>query len=302
METHAIIKNSVKVYPTRLKIYEYKSPYLKKKPGTKPADEWTDIHLYHRYVVDKAFSDPPQSPQLPKTYMQLALPYNAQYKRFLDALSREQKVQISHDDIIKRMHSIDVSLKRTKQNIFDILECNDFDLFVTFSFGKDHYDIKKCKQRMQKWIENQQFWHKTNGFQPFTYMLIPEYHKDKRAIHFHAMINGYRNTLRKSVHPRTGRQVIQKGKKIYNIPSYTAGFTNASFIKNKEATSRYIAKYVTKDIILLPNQKRYWCSRSLKRPLRLYNEDLNGLDMDLIFEDRKVAISVSRDTIRSQQK
>ena len=63
-----------------------------------------------------------------------------------------------------------------------------------------------------------------------------------------------------------------------------------SKIKNQDAVSVYISKYITKDLIDIKNKKRYWCSKSLKLPkLEYFETDLNDLknyisNYNLIYE------------------
>jgi len=195
------------------------------------------------------------------------------------------------------MHSQDVSQRRTKQNIVDYVLCNDFDMFVTFSFAQDRYDIDKCKKDLMNWIKNAQQWHRDNGYKPFSYILVPEFHKDKKAIHFHGLFNNFLQHIKQSKNPKTGKPVVQKGKMVFNIPSYTLGFTNVTYIKNKEATARYVTKYITKDIMDIPNSKRYWASRDLKKPTRLYNQELSQIQLDELYRGDNFTISQSTDKL-----
>lgn len=288
-ETHIFVKNIVKVYPNRIRVVEYEKGFYKKLDNINPADEWLDRDQYHQHLIQKAFSlqEPEQKPNV----VQIPMPHARGFKYFQQQQSNKL---IEHPSvaILARMHSLNVSMRRTKLNIVDIIACNDFDMFVTFSFGKDHYDIEKCKQKMSKWLNNQQQKHKKTG-EPFGYLIVPEFHKDKKAIHFHALLNKYRGRIVKSKHPKTGRQIVQKGKAIFNLAEYNYGFTNMSFIVNKEATARYVTKYVTKDIIDLKGQRRYWFSRGLKKPEKLYNEDLGDIELETVYEGEGFTISRS---------
>jgi hypothetical protein len=154
---------------------------------------------------------------------------------------------------------IDDSLRRTKTAIADITICNDFDLFVTFTFKKDRYDIQKTKNKMSKWLKNQRELHGK-----FDYVIVPEFHKDKKAIHFHALFKGYKGKLHKT-------KIVQKGRPIYNITSYKLGFSTAAKIDNVEKVSSYVRKYITKDMPQFPGKKHYWVSNQLKRPITQRN-------------------------------
>jgi len=293
------VKNMVKVYPDRLKIFEYRIGYHKKDPNLLPIDEWYDSHQYHQKVVRDFFHSDDVVPAEVTHFEQVPMPHAREYKRFLATQDARMGVMARNElqATIRRLELLEKSMKRTKSNIFDYISCNDFDMFITFSFAHDRYDIDLCKKRLMKWLNNQQIIHKQKGYEKFGYILIPEFHKDKKAIHFHGLFRNYRGEIVKSVNPKTGKQVVQKGKPIFNVKSYELGFTNLSYIVNKEATGRYVTKYVTKDIIELPGQKRYWASRDLKKPEKLYNEDLSNIERSILFEgDVYTVSSASRKT------
>lgn len=157
------------------------------------------------------------------------------------------------------------SIMRTRTTISDICICNNFDLFCTFTFDPKRFNSKKiayCKMYMNNWCRNQKQRHSKN----LQYLIVPERHKSG-AIHFHALIKNYEGRLRDSGHKQGGRV-------IFNIPHWRFGFSTAVKIDNQEAVSRYIRKYITKDMILLPGAKRYYCSQGLLRPLHRNNLDL----------------------------
>ena len=163
------------------------------------------------------------------------------------------------------------SLDRTKQNVKDIVLCNQFDMFCTFTFAnmRDHVDL--CKSRMQYWLQSQQ---KLYG--KFDYVIVPEFHKDGVSLHFHALIRGFKGRLDKATNKKTGELIKSRsGKQVYNIPGFTHGFASATYLDNqpetKTKTANYITKYITKDMPNFSGKKRYWCSQSLARPVRRLN-------------------------------
>ena len=149
------------------------------------------------------------------------------------------------------------SLRRTKRTISDIIIANDFNQFCTFTFAHDRNDIQKCKNKMSDWLKSQQ---KIHG--QFNYLIIPEFHKDKKAIHFHALFNNYKGNT---------KTANTKNKQVKNITSYRKGFSTLLEIKNKERISTYVKKYITKDMPTFSGKKRYWCSKNLIRPEVVYN-------------------------------
>ena len=158
--------------------------------------------------------------------------------------------------------SIHRSIRRTKSTIADLVLCNDFQYFCTFTFDPkkhDRYDMNHCRFVMSMWLHRQRT-HSPN----LKYLIVPEFHKDG-ALHFHALMANFNGRLKDS-----GK--MQNGRKVYNMTGYRAGFTTAVPIDhNKVAVSNYIKKYITKDMPLIHGRKRYWISQNLTRPIKTVN-------------------------------
>ncbi len=82
----------------------------------------------------------------------------------------------------------------------------------------------------------------------------------------------------------------KNGRDIYNISYWNRdyGFSTAVKIDNIEAVSAYVRKYITKDMIMLPGQKRYFCSNNLVRPIKYQNVNIPSselLDVTPVYED-----------------
>lgn len=165
------------------------------------------------------------------------------------------------------------SIRRARTRLRDIVISNDFDLFCTFTFAKDRYNVDHLKKQMSFWLENQQ---KRKG--KFAYLIVPEFHKDGKAIHFHALFKGYKGELKDTGHK------TKRGQISYIMPSYTLGYSTAVKIDNIEAVGSYVRKYITKDMPTFRGKKRYWCSQGLVRPIKVANPVI--FDDDLAeFED-----------------
>lgn len=166
------------------------------------------------------------------------------------------KKLIKHD---KNEASIQRSVRRSRCVISDIIACNQFELWTTFTFDRmkhDRYDINHCKTVMQLWLNRQS--RRSNDFQ---YLIVPELHKDG-ALHFHALLNGYKGTLRP-----TKARTKKNNLVVHKLTGYRAG--NAQAVKidgNYDAIIGYLNKYIKKDMPLLYNKSRYWCSKGLDRP------------------------------------
>lgn len=162
-----------------------------------------------------------------------------------------------------------MSIARTRTMISDLCICNQFDLFCTFTFDPkrvNSFNIVKCRHIMNTWIRNAKLRHSPG----LTYLIVPELHESGR-IHFHALLRGFNGQLKDA-------NLQQNGRDVYNIKNWRFGFSTAVKIDNIVAVSRYIKKYITKDMILLPGKKRYFCSQDLVRPTKDTNKLLDWLD------------------------
>ncbi len=169
------------------------------------------------------------------------------------------------------------SITRTRSTISDIVLSNEWQLFATFTFSTDRQDIQKCKRRMSYWFANQK-----KQYGDFKYIIVPEFHKDGKSLHFHALLSGYKGKLRD-----TGK-VSRHKSKVYSLDSWQNGFANATKIKDKEHQvniSKYISKYITKDMPKLDNKKRYWCSKNVNRPVKKTNDLVSYPEENKVFEN-----------------
>lgn len=150
------------------------------------------------------------------------------------------------------------SLRRAKQSIYDIAALNDWSYFITLTIDKekaDRYNAKALAKPIAKWLQNMV------QRRSLKYLIVPELHKDG-AIHFHGLVSGDLNmidsgTRRVSGHKKPlklstlKRQRIDETKTqtVYNISDFKLGFSSAIPIYGeREALSRYMTKYITKDL------------------------------------------------------
>lgn len=182
------------------------------------------------------------------------------------------------------------SVRRTKELVQDIVLCNNFEWFVTFTFNPkkvNRYNYYACQSAMCRWFSHQRerSLHKNRELK---YLVIPEQHKDG-AWHFHALMSGYTGTLHDS------GQVTSQLRPIYNITSFRSGFTTAVQIDSKEGVSTYITKYITKAFVKTFNKRRFYCSKNLARPKRELNS--NVLELTLPLFHRKTIETTNQYTI-----
>lgn len=192
----------------------------------------------------------------------------------------------------QNLDSIERSLRRTKTIISDLVLCNQFELFCTFTFSQNRENINLSKTKMHNWLKSQQ---KTHG--KFTYLIVPEFHKDKKAIHFHALLNNYKGKL-------TNSKKHLNGRKVYNINSYRSGFSSAVYIDNHQKVSSYIKKYIVKDMPMFQNKKRFWTSKYLIRPKVIHNIDTDIIKTEVektpIYENNLFTMHKINGTFKGQ--
>lgn len=168
---------------------------------------------------------------------------------------------------------LEASLSRTKSKIFELALCNDWEWFVTLTLNPEYHDrkdLKSYKTKLSTWIRNYNRLHKTN----IKYLLIPENHKDG-SWHMHGLMMGppieHLHEFRADEKlPIKILIEIAHGHKLYSWPAYEKafGYISISKIINAESVSKYITKYITKDLLSTRiglNDHLYYCSKGLKR-------------------------------------
>lgn len=125
---------------------------------------------------------------------------------------------------------------RARNRIFDLCQCNDFDLFVTLTVAPDRcnrYDYVEITRTLNRWLDNRV---RRKGLR---YVVVPELHKDG-AIHFHGLFNDV-------LHLVDSKRKDKQGHNIYNLPDWSLGFTTAIRLYGERgAVSKYVTKYISK--------------------------------------------------------
>lgn len=216
------------------------------------------------------------------------------FKHLFDTSNTDDERRIFNDTEKKeqtpeqKKNSVERSLARTRREIADIVDSNDFDKFATFTFDPkkhpecDNYDY--AKKKMIVWLSNQQA-----KYGAFRYLLIPE-RQSNGNLHFHALLGGFTGHY----HATNMRGKGKNQRQCYKIDSWekSNGFADMEDIGNKEATGKYIGKYIAKDItsdtatpqngkkhvkIVEKYGKRYFSSKGLNKPQKLYNLEISSI-------------------------
>lgn len=211
-------------------------------------------------------------------------------------------------DCIDEFRKSEQSLSRAKKQIRDIILCNQFDYFCTFTFDSkkiDRYNYDKCRKYISKWFNNFKFRYAPD----FRYLVVPEFHQDG-AIHFHGMIGGIPKgelTVPEFIFKRN--KFTDELERVPNTRLYmdfprwreNAGFFNCSAIRDYQRCAFYVTKYITKDLLKLPkNSPVFLCSKNLKRPELVFDEDYIPMMFEPSFENDFVCTAFTDSDFNSQ--
>ena len=175
------------------------------------------------------------------------------------------------------------NLLRAKKRIQQIILCNTWDWFVTFTFDDsivDATNIPLVISKAQKWLNNQV------SRRGIGYLLIPEYHKKDNRVHLHALVSklhgqgldlvesgtfgveGFKKPMKLSTIKKYGLldKILYQ---VYNVSSWKFGFTTCiDTYGSTQKLANYVMKYITKDMFSDDGKsifgKFYWCSRNLE--------------------------------------
>lgn len=167
-----------------------------------------------------------------------------------------------------------VNLSRTKRTIYELAFCNPWDWFFTATLDPKKYDrtnLEKFHKDLTQFIRDQR---KKYGIS-IDFLLIPEKHSDGITWHMHGFLKGLpvEHLRRFKLGDKMGKALAEKvknGDEVYDWTDYSKkfGFCDLEPIKNHEAVSKYVTKYISKELansVTELNAHQYYCSRGLKR-------------------------------------
>ena len=168
----------------------------------------------------------------------------------------------------------EAAVSRAKARIFELAMCNEFTFFCTFTQDekmRNRFDLAAFRKDLAQLIRNINRGRAEN--EKIKYLLIPEKHKNG-AWHMHGlMMNLGEKDLRaftlKERLPKKIRAQIEKGVAVYDFTRYRRafGFFTCTEIANKTAVSKYITKYISKDLSATAResgQHLFFASQGLK--------------------------------------
>jgi len=191
------------------------------------------------------------------------------------------------------------NITRAKNRIFEYAFCNPWDYFFTGTLDKNKYnrsDLKKFNKDLSQYIRN---YNRKHNLQ-IKYLFIPELHEDGISWHIHGLIYGLpvEHLKQFKLGDKMGKKLVAKVKRgdtVYNWCAYAEKFGFCSFepLKNAEAISKYITKYVNKSLsnsVKELNANLYYHSCGLNTAKTLKSGTLLG-DITPDFENEYCSIS-----------
>ncbi len=208
---------------------------------------------------------------------------NSFYLKLCKILGIEKDLPLS-DKGKQNTEKLQNSLSRTRSTIFELATCNDWDIFITLTINPVKYDRENFAlfyKDFSKFLNNYNY---QNGYN-IKYLLIPELHKDKKSWHIHGLIKNL---------PKEKLFINKNGYLDWLDYSKKFGYNSISIIDNKEATSKYITKYITKEMqdnIKLLNNHLYFCSKGLERAKELFRGFIVG-DTNIVYDFKNDYVSI----------
>lgn len=168
---------------------------------------------------------------------------------------------------------INESILRSKSKIFELAYCNPWDWFFTGTINpnkQDRTDLELFHKQLTQWLRNYNKIHSLN----IKFLFVPEKHKDGKSWHVHGFIYGLpvEHLTQFQIGDKIGKGLADKvlnGDIVYNWKAYfnRFGFCDLEPIRNHEAVSKYVTKYINKELassVTELNAHTYYHSRGLK--------------------------------------
>lgn len=173
---------------------------------------------------------------------------------------------------------LDENLSRTKNKIFELAYCNKWDYFFTGTLNPnkhDRTDLELFHKQLTQFIRdiNKKYNCKIK------FLFVPELHSDRKSWHIHGFLQGVPDNLLSQfkIGDKMGKVIaekVQNGEIVYNWLDYSKkfGFCDLEPIKNHEAVSKYITKYINKELatsVTELNAHQYYHSRGLQMATKI---------------------------------
>lgn len=169
---------------------------------------------------------------------------------------------------------LEKNIQRAKNNIFEYAFCNPWDWFFTGTLDPQKYDrtnLDKFHKDLTQWLRDYSKQYNVK----IKFLLVPEQHSDGISWHIHGFLRGLPKEHLKQfavgdVMGKALAEKVKKGDLVYNWLPYAKkfGFCDLEPIRNAEAVSKYMTKYINKNLassVKDLNAHLYYHSRGLNK-------------------------------------
>jgi len=167
---------------------------------------------------------------------------------------------------------LEESIRRSKRKIYEYAICNPWDFFFTGTLDKEKYDRSDLEKYHKDLTQFFRDYKKKYGVY-IEFLLIPELHKDRKSWHIHGFIHGLPSEhliqfKKGDKIPKAIAEKVKNCETVYKWIDYQKkfGWNSLEPIKSHEAVSKYITKYINKDLaksVTELNAHLYYHSRGL---------------------------------------
>ena len=191
------------------------------------------------------------------------------------------------------------STLRSKSKIFELAYCNPWDWFFTGTINpnkQDRTDLELYHKQLTQWLRD---YNKKYNLD-IKFLFVPEKHKDGKSWHIHGFIYGLpvEHLTQFQVGDIMGKGLadkVVKGDIVYNWKAYfnRFGFCDLEPIRNHEAVSKYVTKYINKELassVTELNAHTYYHSRGLKFADLKRKGTMNWTDIVPTFENEYCSV------------
>lgn len=173
------------------------------------------------------------------------------WEEFWSSGSRKKELELldsdlDSDELVVR-RKLANNLSRARSRIYELASCNKWDWFITATLDPDKYDrsdLKKYRKDFSQFIRDQRKKYNVS----LKYLLIPELHADGENWHMHGLLSGLSDDMVSDFPIGSPVGLIENGYKNWLDYSKKFGWVSLGPIKNHSAVSKYITKYITKDM------------------------------------------------------
>lgn len=191
-------------------------------------------------------------------------------------------------------NKISESILRSKSKIFELAYCNPWDWFFTGTINpnkQDRTDLELFHKQLTQWLRD---YNKKYNLK-IKFLFVPEKHKDGKSWHIHGFIYGLpvEHLKQFQIGDIMGKGLadkVCKGDIVYNwVPYFNRfGFCDLEPIRNHEAVSKYVTKYINKELansVTELNAHTYYHSRGLKFAELKRKGSMNWTDIEPTYKN-----------------